>query len=183
MQVAQFSCECGKVFTWKPEIAGRRAKCKCGRTLQVLAESPLKEVEADPFAAEGYVEQAAMEAAAAPPSYALPPLPSATPQSPPAVQVTPAQGIDWASLNWKGSIWVVGATLLFLGLSIYHIIDPHDPGAERGTTRRGRGINSILHGIYEVGGNGAIIGLFMLLAIGCGVVSWWSLKKSDEAES
>lgn len=36
-----FSCEeCGKSFAWKPEIAGRKAKCKCGAVLLVPAESP-----------------------------------------------------------------------------------------------------------------------------------------------
>src|SRR5215208_7702281 len=37
----KFSCAaCGKEFRWKPEIAGRKAKCKCGQTLTVPAAPP-----------------------------------------------------------------------------------------------------------------------------------------------
>ena len=33
---AKFSCpSCGRQFTWKPELAGRNAKCKCGGTIKV----------------------------------------------------------------------------------------------------------------------------------------------------
>src|SRR5688500_8558335 len=33
---AKFSCpSCGRQFTWKPELAGRSAKCKCGGTIKV----------------------------------------------------------------------------------------------------------------------------------------------------
>ena len=32
----QFEClSCGKHFAWKPEIAGKKAKCTCGATVQV----------------------------------------------------------------------------------------------------------------------------------------------------
>src|SRR5690606_16262231 len=35
-QKAHFECEsCGKRYTWKPQLAGKKAKCKCGATLTV----------------------------------------------------------------------------------------------------------------------------------------------------
>src|SRR5258706_11522950 len=36
---ATFSCDaCGKQYPWKPELAGKRAKCKCGAVLSVPAQ-------------------------------------------------------------------------------------------------------------------------------------------------
>lgn len=37
----QFSCPaCNRSFTWKPELAGKKAKCTCGNNLTVPAEPP-----------------------------------------------------------------------------------------------------------------------------------------------
>lgn len=41
LNAPMFSCNgCGKQFKWKPAIAGKKAKCGCGATLQVPAEDP-----------------------------------------------------------------------------------------------------------------------------------------------
>src|SRR5262245_47929842 len=40
-----FACDgCGKQYKWKPEIAGRKAKCTCGISMQVPAGIPAKGV-------------------------------------------------------------------------------------------------------------------------------------------
>ena len=31
---------CGKEFRWKPELAGKKAKCKCGSVISVPAKPP-----------------------------------------------------------------------------------------------------------------------------------------------
>src|SRR4051794_21464067 len=37
----KFSCDgCGKTYTWKPDIAGRRVKCKCGHVMTVPKAAP-----------------------------------------------------------------------------------------------------------------------------------------------
>jgi hypothetical protein len=37
----RFSCgECGRIFTWKPAIAGKKAKCACGASLIVPLDAP-----------------------------------------------------------------------------------------------------------------------------------------------
>jgi hypothetical protein len=42
--VGRFSCDaCGKTYAWKPELAGRRVKCKCGQPVSVPAEDPATE--------------------------------------------------------------------------------------------------------------------------------------------
>jgi hypothetical protein len=38
---SKFSCGgCGKTYKWKPELAGKRAKCKCGYVMTVPSEPP-----------------------------------------------------------------------------------------------------------------------------------------------
>lgn len=40
----RFTCDaCGKTYAWKPELAGRRVKCKCGSTISVPRESAPQE--------------------------------------------------------------------------------------------------------------------------------------------
>ena len=52
-QEMKFACpSCRKEFTWKPEIAGKKAKCKCGTVIDIPAESPLPPLpppDVDPF--------------------------------------------------------------------------------------------------------------------------------------
>jgi hypothetical protein len=50
----RFSCpSCGKSFRWKPEFAGRSAKCACGAKLVVPSEAPSPSGAADiPLAPE-----------------------------------------------------------------------------------------------------------------------------------
>jgi hypothetical protein len=40
--VAKFACDgCGKQYTWKPELAGKKAKCKCGAVMMIPADAPM----------------------------------------------------------------------------------------------------------------------------------------------
>ena len=40
-QAGNFACEsCGKEYRWKPELAGKRVKCKCGGVMTVPAAAP-----------------------------------------------------------------------------------------------------------------------------------------------
>lgn len=39
--VGRFACKnCGKTFSWKPAIAGKKAKCSCGASVEVPAIDP-----------------------------------------------------------------------------------------------------------------------------------------------
>ncbi|MCC6421894.1 MAG: hypothetical protein IT447_00265 [Phycisphaerales bacterium] len=41
-QAPQFQCVgCNKTYRWKPELAGKKAKCKCGQVMEVPAEPPM----------------------------------------------------------------------------------------------------------------------------------------------
>ena len=56
----KFSCEkCGKSYKWKPELAGKKVKCKCGQIMAAPAEEPVAaEPEVD---LDGLYELAAEE--------------------------------------------------------------------------------------------------------------------------
>jgi hypothetical protein len=37
----KFNCSsCGKEYRWKPELAGKKAKCKCGNVIPVPTKAP-----------------------------------------------------------------------------------------------------------------------------------------------
>ena len=47
----RFSCSgCNKVYAWKPELAGKRVKCKCGTTIHIPeAQAPAPQEEEDMY--------------------------------------------------------------------------------------------------------------------------------------
>src|SRR5262245_19522245 len=41
VEEAKFSCQsCGAKYRWKPELAGRKVKCKCGAVMTAPAQNP-----------------------------------------------------------------------------------------------------------------------------------------------
>src|SRR5688572_25039311 len=45
----KFNCgACGKEYRWKPELAGKKAKCKCGSVIAVPAKQPVAAQAARP---------------------------------------------------------------------------------------------------------------------------------------
>ena len=47
----KFNCgTCGKEYRWKPELAGKKAKCKCGNVIAVPAKAPASAAAAKPAA-------------------------------------------------------------------------------------------------------------------------------------
>src|SRR5215204_1969425 len=78
-EAPKFSCaSCGREFRWKPELAGKKAKCKCGAVVTVPATAPTAApapaaVEHDPFDMADLAE-----AATPPPQFRSPPPAPAT---------------------------------------------------------------------------------------------------------
>jgi hypothetical protein len=68
----KFTCEsCGKSYSWKPELAGKKVKCKCGTPLRVPATDPAEDSFSDGFddlaaLGEGTVKEAPAAAEVAP---------------------------------------------------------------------------------------------------------------------
>ncbi len=62
---SRFSCQsCKRTYTWKPELAGKRVKCKCGQAMTVPQQIQAAEPEADDLYA--LAEDAEKAAAAQP---------------------------------------------------------------------------------------------------------------------
>jgi len=56
----RFVCDgCKRSYSWKPELAGKRVKCKCGHVMTVPQEPPKPEVEEDALYALADVEEKA----------------------------------------------------------------------------------------------------------------------------
>src|SRR4051812_2589694 len=78
MAAGQFTCEgCSKTYTWKPELAGRRVKCKCAHVMTAPAEDPAL-AEAPP---EGFEDLYALAESGPVAAEAVtpPPIPRGTP--------------------------------------------------------------------------------------------------------
>ena len=80
-QAVKFSCpSCSKEFNWRQEIAGKKAKCKCGLVIDIPAAPPpppLPPPDVDPFDNPDYMYDFADEPAKSQKSAeALPPLPT-----------------------------------------------------------------------------------------------------------
>ena len=79
---ARFECDhCGKRHTWKPQLAGKRAKCSCGMTITIPATPP----QEDPDALYDIVDTPAP-----PPAYGSTPA-----MAPPVAAVTAAAPLSY----------------------------------------------------------------------------------------
>jgi DNA-directed RNA polymerase subunit RPC12/RpoP len=87
----KFSCAaCGKEYRWKPELAGRKAKCACGAAIVVPAERPAAGPAPAPLKPPAAPPVAPPAARAVPaPDAALPP---PAPPPTPAPEVKPSPG-------------------------------------------------------------------------------------------
>jgi hypothetical protein len=74
MSAGKFSCDgCNKSYTWKPELAGRRVKCKCGHVMTVPNADPAAAMyEAPPEGFEDLYSLAEEKVVQAVPAYVKP---------------------------------------------------------------------------------------------------------------
>src|SRR5947208_2761406 len=83
-------CECGKQYPWKPELAGKRARCKCGNVVSIPAQSPTEPaLEEDPFDIAALAEGPPI---AAPPMAYAPATAYAPPMTAPLASAAPVTG-------------------------------------------------------------------------------------------
>lgn len=106
---AKFFCQsCGKAYTWKPELAGKRAQCKCGQMMIVppQLDAPKPQPSYDLFEDE--------PTAPAPHSIPPTPFPSATsPARQPLPEVAPA-----SSNTRKTILWTILTLVVLAGASV-----------------------------------------------------------------
>ncbi len=196
-QASSFACpSCGKEYRWKPEMAGRRAKCKCGGVVEVpvtdpaLAAAPEPEPEPafdDVFAAAD-AEHAPAEVprqAATSPAPSLPreaPLVTASGVPIPRrakIDNTPSTHERWHNI-WSG----IGGTFVGLLLCGYAYFEFYTLGrleAEGGSHR----MRIWVRVIYEIGGKWGVLivlGAFGLLVVFGGVMTIMGKVDPDTGE-
>jgi hypothetical protein len=163
---------CGKEYRWKPELAGKRAKCKCGGVVSFPKEDPVAPPPPPlPDVPEGF-EDYAMAADAPPPPPPPPPIPGRRP----AAAAAPATGgikdstakssgggvsFHW---NWKAALNVlIGLGLIVIGF-VEFIDIAHREAAGETIVFRGRR-SGYLTIMYAIGGRFGVLGLFALAGL------------------
>ena len=137
----KFACaSCGKEYKWKPELAGKRGKCKCGGVLSIPAEPPVDEPEPEPNFDDLYdisddaPRKAPAHTAAAPP----PPLPATAVAAAPTAVSTARKGTVYrpppppdpsarGPINVSGSLKYFGFGILLGAWAAFELNFPTDP--------------------------------------------------------
>ena len=173
----KFSCpSCGKEYKWKPELAGKKGKCKCGGVLAIPARPPgsataspgaaaaarpkPKPVPAPPPEDDAFGDayDVAEEPVQAAPTYS--PAPTTT-MSAVAPAAMPARGATTApadagggrTLNWVPALKWMGIGAISLLFALWELASPTDPDA----TGRVRGIRAIMVMANKVHPKGALV--------------------------
>ena len=137
----KFNCpSCGKEYTWKPQLAGKKGKCKCGSVMLVPAKAPeakVPEPEEDIFdmADHGSGEE---DAPLAPPPYsagaaavAAPPPYTPAVASAGAGASAKADSSGGRELKWAPASKWLGIGALAVVLALWELSSPTDPDAIR----------------------------------------------------
>ena len=198
MADGKVSCVCGKQYTWKPELAGKRAKCKCGSVVSFPAQRPGSEDEA------GFEDDMGEIPMAPPPP--PPPMPGApsgapayAPPPPPPGRGTMPRGTmpksggraaqtseGGGGLNFSGkAIWNIiwGVGLVAFGIFLFVDISNREATGEP-VRYRGRKMGW-LNLMYSIGGKWGVVGAFGLIGlalIGFAVMVIIGKKTYDESE-
>lgn len=158
MSNASVTCACGKTYAWKPQLAGKRAKCKCGNVIS-FAAAPSVEDELPPLPDD-------YDAADVPPP---PPMHAASaPVLPPPVRGTLPTS-DSAKrggfvFSWKALLNLVIGLAIF-GFGVYLFMQASEAEAA-GKTFHMRGRRTgLINLIYSIGGKWGLLGVFGLIGV------------------
>jgi hypothetical protein len=190
----KFACAaCGKEYKWKPELAGKKGKCKCGGVLSIPAQPPLNDPEPDPNFDDLYdVSDDAPKKAPAYTAAAPPPLPPTVMTAAAAAGAAAAmakKGTVYrpppppdpnapAPMNVSGSLKYFGFAILLGAFAAFEYSFPTDPDAR---ARKWRALLKLANNIHP---RGAFVFL-ALLATGLLLMGVLVLlgKMSDEEDA
>ena len=163
---------CGRTYAYKPELAGRRVKCKCGAAIQVPAAAPPDEDPPD------FSDMAAYEPAGAAVS-APPPTPAPVPASTPAGRAVPTAKADAGKADdWKWWYYVgAGAGLAAVSFFEFSRLSDLESGAVRSVRLR-----SWEAAIYSVLGKWGVVGVMLAIAaflVGVGLYRFAEERKQQ----
>jgi hypothetical protein len=162
------TCACGKEYRWKPEFAGKRAKCKCGSVVAFPAEDPAAAaLPPVPDLPEGFEDSYATADDAPPPP---PPIPGRAPAA--TTATTPTKGgfkdstakagggFRW---NWKAAFNVL-AGLGVIAFGVFEFLSISQTEASGDEVVFGRR-NRWLRTLYGIGGKWAVLGFFVIVGL------------------
>ena len=191
----KFACaSCGKEYKWKPELAGKKGKCKCGGVLSIPAEEPTEDAEPEPSLDDLYdVRDDAPKTAPAYAPAAPPPLAAgvaaaatASARTPPAATKTgtvyrpppPPDPNAPAPMNFSGSLKYFGFAILIGAWAAFEFAYPTDPDAR---ARKWQALLKLANNIHPRGA----FAFLALLAAGLLLMGVLVLlgKMSDEEEA
>lgn len=183
----KFACpSCGKQYKWKPELAGKKGKCKCGGVLAIPAKPPAEptpqlEPETDPFGDSYDVADQSVQQAAnysnAPTTISAAPTAAAPPR---AIASTDAEDAGKRQLHVVPALKWIGIGVLVGGFALWELSDPTDPDAPG----RKRGIRAILvlaNNIHPLG-SFFILAAFAAFMLVVGVLVLFGKAKDDDYE-
>jgi len=184
----KFPCsECGREFTWKPEIAGRKARCKCGATLVVPKTRPGSEIEDEPAPLDDEFGIAGMDDEVAPPPPPPPPLPSTKKPTPGALGAKAAGslvtdklklgGIGGDSDTWKWWYYVLGG-LAMVPVAFYQYFRLMDYEENKETSTGLKNFESFLYGIF---GKWGVVVFILCIGGVCIAIGLHKYKKQKAA--
>jgi hypothetical protein len=162
---------CGKEYRWKPEFAGKRAKCKCGGVVSFPKADPVAPPPPPPpppsDVPEGFEDFGIAEDAPPPPP---PPIPgrrpaAAAPAAAGGFKDSTAKsssrgGFHW---NWRAALNVlVGLGIVAFGIfEFLSISQTEAAGDEVVFGRRNRWLRTV----YAIGGKWAVLAFFVIVGI------------------
>ena len=153
----KFKCAaCGREFRWKPELAGKKAKCKCGATVSVPHVAPTAApavVEHDPFEMAGEPEPVAP-----PPQYRAAPL-----SPPPAPVVGPPQQLACPVCNAPA----IPTAVLCTSCGYNFRTGQRMPGAGRGVAARGGQTGGVAADVYQQAAKFSWMAPLVAIVLGC----------------
>ena len=151
-KASTFACPaCGKTYPWKPALAGKKGKCKCGSVMSI----PLKLPSAPPPPpAEDEIYDVGGDQAAEAPAYSPPPTTTTAPARAPKVIVERPDDSPKKQLKWAAAAkWYIAA-FICAAWALWELSDPTVSG------RRGiRAVLMLVNMLHPMGG-------FFLLAAG-----------------
>jgi hypothetical protein len=174
----KITCEsCGKQYAWKPELAGKRAKCKCGAVVKIPLEDPAMAPpppppvdDGPPPVPEGF--ESGYDVADEPPP--PPPVPAG---SAPAYRAPVSSGGGTVgksvggggggvkfTFNWQAALTVLGglAIIAFGVFEYFDITKKEQAGVTRLFTGRRSGWLSL---IYSIAGKWGVVALFVIVGV------------------
>ncbi len=161
------TCACGKQYSWKPELAGKRAKCKCGAVVSFPATDPAASAAPEGFDAFGLAGDDA------PPPPPPPPVGGDVPPPPPTTaygnlprgKIASGATGKKAGFNWKAALnLLIGLGIAAFGIYMFNDIAATEKAGK--TVNIGRGRRGwVLQWIYNVAGKWGVVALFVLVGL------------------